>query len=296
MAEDQPGPPGSSNHDDRPGQRPTEPLGGPAQPPASPPAYGQPGGELRSPAPTAPLPGGPSAAPAFAAAGPPREALAGFWRRLVAAFLDWILVGIVAAAIGRRRRGPVPVRGNWPVHSGRARLLHLLPRHQRRPVDRQQDHGDPGAGCRHRPPPALCPGVRPGAREQPVRTAVLPRVLLDAVGTPQADLARFGRQQPGRQGQRLSTWRVRPPRALTGPLVESGAAALHGALRAIDPSAHGLAAARGRRRHRLRRHPSPPAPHRHPPGPAAPTARHDPRPSIHEDMDSVATSRSSRAR
>jgi uncharacterized RDD family membrane protein YckC len=65
MAEDQTGPPGSS------GQRPTEPLGSPAPRP-----------------------------PAFAVAGPPREALAGFWRRLAAAFLDWILVGILAAAIG----------------------------------------------------------------------------------------------------------------------------------------------------------------------------------------------------
>ena len=100
MAEDQPRPPGSSDYDDQPGQRPTEPLGGPAQPPAPPPAYGQPGSDLRSPAPTAPLPGDPSAAPAFAAAGPPPKALAGFWRRLVAAFLDWLLVGIVAAAIG----------------------------------------------------------------------------------------------------------------------------------------------------------------------------------------------------
>jgi uncharacterized RDD family membrane protein YckC len=34
------------------------------------------------------------------AAGPPREALAGFWRRLAAAFLDWILIGVIAAAIG----------------------------------------------------------------------------------------------------------------------------------------------------------------------------------------------------
>jgi hypothetical protein len=100
MAEDQPGPPGSSNHDDRPGQRPTEPLGGPAQPPAPPPDSGQPGSDPRSPAPTAPLPGGPTTSPAFAAVGPPPEALAGFWRRLVAAFLDWLLVGIVAAAIG----------------------------------------------------------------------------------------------------------------------------------------------------------------------------------------------------
>jgi uncharacterized RDD family membrane protein YckC len=36
-----------------------------------------------------------------APAGPPPEALAGFWRRLVAAFLDWLLVGILAAAIGQ---------------------------------------------------------------------------------------------------------------------------------------------------------------------------------------------------
>jgi uncharacterized RDD family membrane protein YckC len=100
MAEDQPRPPGSSNHDDQPGQRPTEPLGRPAQPPEPRPAYGQPGSDLRSQGPTAPLPGDSSAAPAFAAAGPPREALAGFWRRAVAAFLDWLLVGIVAAAIG----------------------------------------------------------------------------------------------------------------------------------------------------------------------------------------------------
>jgi len=100
MAEDQPGPPGNSTHDDQPGQRPTEPLGGSAQPPQPPPASGQSGSELRSPAPTAPLAGEQSAAPAFAPVGPPREALAGFWRRLVAAFLDWLLIGIVAAAIG----------------------------------------------------------------------------------------------------------------------------------------------------------------------------------------------------
>jgi uncharacterized RDD family membrane protein YckC len=88
------------HYDDRPGQRPTEPLGGPAQPPQPSPADAQPGSERRSPTPTAPLPDDQAAAPAFAAAGPPREALAGFWRRLVAAFLDWLLVGIVAAAIG----------------------------------------------------------------------------------------------------------------------------------------------------------------------------------------------------
>ena len=108
MAEDQPGPPGTSNHDDRPGQPPTEPLGGPVQPPE--PGSGQPGSELWSPAPTTPLPGDPSAPPAFAAAGPPREALAGFWRRLIAAVLDWILIGILAAAIGELFgvEGPAP--------------------------------------------------------------------------------------------------------------------------------------------------------------------------------------------
>ena len=31
---------------------------------------------------------------------PTRKALAGFWWRLVAAFLDWLLIGLVAAAIG----------------------------------------------------------------------------------------------------------------------------------------------------------------------------------------------------
>src|SRR4029450_13117750 len=75
MAEDQPGPAGSSDHDVQPGQPPTEPLGGPARPPEPP--------------------------PAAAAAGPPREALAGFWRRLAAAFLDWILNGVLAGAIGQ---------------------------------------------------------------------------------------------------------------------------------------------------------------------------------------------------
>jgi hypothetical protein len=40
MAEDQPGPPGSGNHDEQPGQQPTEPVGGAAQPPS----YGQPAG------------------------------------------------------------------------------------------------------------------------------------------------------------------------------------------------------------------------------------------------------------
>jgi hypothetical protein len=170
MAKDQPGPPGSSNHDDRPGQRPTEPLGGPAQPPEPPPAYGQPGSDLRSPAPTAPLPGDQVAAPAFAEPGPPREALAGFWRRLVAAFLDWLLVGIVAAAIGDLFgvEGPSPpsaagdgVNVQFQPAPGPFILVELayftyfhLPRHQRRPVDRQQDPRDPRLGRQHRPVPA----------------------------------------------------------------------------------------------------------------------------------------------
>ena len=63
MTEGQPGPPGSSNHDNQPGDRPTEPLGGSGQPAGAP--VGGPG------QPTAPPPGLP-------AAGPPREALAGF--------------------------------------------------------------------------------------------------------------------------------------------------------------------------------------------------------------------------
>jgi uncharacterized RDD family membrane protein YckC len=118
MAEDQPGPPGTSNHDHRLGQQPTEPLGGPAQPPPQPPpASGPPGSELPSPAPTAPLPGDPSVRPAFAT-GPPREALAGFWSRLVAAFLDWILIGILAAAIGELFgvEAPTPPSANGGVN------------------------------------------------------------------------------------------------------------------------------------------------------------------------------------
>jgi uncharacterized RDD family membrane protein YckC len=71
MAQNPPGQPGS-DHEDRPGQEPTEPLAGPAQPPVPPPVLG-----------------------------PPPQALAGFWPRLAAAFLDWILVGVVAAAIGQ---------------------------------------------------------------------------------------------------------------------------------------------------------------------------------------------------
>jgi uncharacterized RDD family membrane protein YckC len=46
------------------------------------------------------LPGGQPAPPTLQAAGPPPQALAGFWVRLAAAFLDWLLIGILAAAIG----------------------------------------------------------------------------------------------------------------------------------------------------------------------------------------------------
>ena len=90
-------------------------LGRPAQPPQPAPASGQLGSELRSSTPTTPLPGDPSAPPAFAAAGHPCEALAGFWRRLVSAFLDWILIGILAAAIGDLFgvEGPTPPVGRW---------------------------------------------------------------------------------------------------------------------------------------------------------------------------------------
>jgi hypothetical protein len=48
MAEDLPGPPGS-NRDDRPGQRPTEPVGGPARPSELPPSAGQPDGDQQPP-------------------------------------------------------------------------------------------------------------------------------------------------------------------------------------------------------------------------------------------------------
>jgi uncharacterized RDD family membrane protein YckC len=71
MAEEQPGPPARGDRDDRP----TRPLDTP-------------------PGPTAPLPASPPAS------GPPPEALAGFGLRLVGAFIDWLLVGILASAIG----------------------------------------------------------------------------------------------------------------------------------------------------------------------------------------------------
>jgi len=97
MAEDQPGPPGRDRDD-----RPAQPLDTPAQPPQPPPASGQPGGDLQPSVPTAPLPGDRYAPPPAMppTSGPPPEALGGFWRRLVGAVIDWLLVGILAGAVG----------------------------------------------------------------------------------------------------------------------------------------------------------------------------------------------------
>lgn len=36
----------------------------------------------------------------FPADGPPRHALAGFWRRFASMFIDWLLVGVLAGALG----------------------------------------------------------------------------------------------------------------------------------------------------------------------------------------------------
>jgi uncharacterized RDD family membrane protein YckC len=74
--------------------------------------------------PTAPLPGDPPVPPAVQAAGPPPQALAGFWRRLAAAFLDWILVGVVAAAIGQLFGVEVP---SPPAAAGDAVNLQFQP-------------------------------------------------------------------------------------------------------------------------------------------------------------------------
>jgi len=216
MAEDQPGPPGSSNHNDRPGQQPTQPLGGPAQPPQPPPASGRPGSDLPSPAPTAPLPGDPSAPNAFAAAGPPREALAGFWPRLVAAFLDWLLIGILAAAIGELFgvEAPTPPSADGGVNvqfqpaPGPFILVELAYFTYFHATSAGQSIGNKILGIRvldadtGRSLP-YARGVRPGAHEQPLRPPLLPRVLLDAVGPAEADLARHGRQLAGGPRQRL---------------------------------------------------------------------------------------------
>jgi hypothetical protein len=187
---------------DQPGQGPTEPLGGPAPPPAP---------------------------PTFAVAGPPREALAGFWRRLGAAFLDWLLVGILAAAIGQRCR-QLPGRA-WPVHPGRAGLLHLLPRHRRRPVDR---HRILGIRVLEPTPAAPCPMPERSSGRWWATCRPSPCSLgtCGCLGTPQADLARHRRRQPGRQRHRLPTRRVRPSRPLSRPglrltsTLDSGPAAL----------------------------------------------------------------------
>jgi uncharacterized RDD family membrane protein YckC len=118
MAEDQPGPPGRRNHQDRPGERPVEPLSGPLPPSQTQPPPGQPAGQVQPPGPTAPIPGdqyGPPP-PVFAAGGPLPAELAGFWRRLLAAFLDWLLLGVLAAAIGALvgidTAAPPPVRSD----------------------------------------------------------------------------------------------------------------------------------------------------------------------------------------
>jgi uncharacterized RDD family membrane protein YckC len=101
MAEDLPGPTRSGNPNEQPGERSTEPLGGPVPPSQPPPAYGQPGGWPQPPGDTAPVPRDqyPPPPAVLPAGGPPREALAGFWRRLAAMILDWLLVGVLAGAI-----------------------------------------------------------------------------------------------------------------------------------------------------------------------------------------------------
>ena len=79
MTEGQPGQPGRDDPDDRPPRPPDTPPG-----------------------PTAPLPADRYAPPPAMppTGGPPPETLAGFWRRLGGAFLDWLLVGIIASAVG----------------------------------------------------------------------------------------------------------------------------------------------------------------------------------------------------
>ncbi len=100
MAEDVPGPPGS-NRDDRPGERPSEPLGGPARPPEPPPSSGQPGGSQQPPGsgpPPEPQPYaqqyGPGQPGYGAPPGPPTEGLA------VAALVVAIVGFFVCAPVG----------------------------------------------------------------------------------------------------------------------------------------------------------------------------------------------------
>jgi hypothetical protein len=100
MAEDLPGPPGS-NRDDRPGERPTEPLGGPARPPEPPPSSGQPGGD-QQPLGSGPAPEQQPAAqqsgwgqPGYGAPpGPPTEGMA------IAALVIAIVGFFVCAPVG----------------------------------------------------------------------------------------------------------------------------------------------------------------------------------------------------
>jgi hypothetical protein len=222
MAEDQPGLPGTSNHDHRPGQQPTQPLGGPR--PATP-ARLRPARKrvaLTDPnrAVARRLLGAASLRGGRATPRGPSRLLAALGCRVPGLDPDRdprrrhrraVRCRNPYAALGRRWCQPPVPGGAWPVHSGRAGLLHLLPRHLRRPIDGQQDHGDPGAGA---DTGRSLPYARAFARALMSSLSALPCllwVLLDVVGTPQGDLARHRRRQPGSQGQRLPARRVQPP-------------------------------------------------------------------------------------
>ena len=179
---------------------------------------------MPSPTPTAPLPGDSSVPPAFAAAGPPREALAGFWPRLVAAFLDWILIGILAAAIGELFgvETPTPPSADGGVNlqfqaaPGPFILVELAYFTYFHATRAGQSMGNKIMGIRvlDADTGRSLPYARAFARALMSSLSALPCllwVLLDVVGTPQGDLARHRRRQPGSQGQRLPARRVQPP-------------------------------------------------------------------------------------
>jgi hypothetical protein len=101
MAEDLPGPPGSSNPDDRPGEPPTESPGGPERPPQPSPSSGQPGGDQQPPGsgpPPVPQPAAQQSGwgqPGYGAPpGPPTEGMA------VAALVVAIVGFFVCAPVG----------------------------------------------------------------------------------------------------------------------------------------------------------------------------------------------------
>jgi hypothetical protein len=107
MAEDLPGPPGSSNRDDRPGEQPTEPPGGSARPPQPAPSSGQPGGSQQPPGSGPPPEQQPYAQqhgyrqPGYGSPpGPPTEGMA-------VAALVIAVVGFLCLPSGRRDRGLV---------------------------------------------------------------------------------------------------------------------------------------------------------------------------------------------